>query len=290
VAQARKTVRTPRGGDDDMNVLAEIDPVRPGARETVGGVPRLLVLGKARSILDAFSFQDPQLSLAELVVCTGLPTSTCLRLIRNLTHEGLLERVGDKYQIGLTIVRWASSALEGRSVIATAAPTLDWLRDSTEESALLCVREGAVRVIVGLAKSRHTIVRQLHVGEVLPLHVGSTAKVFLAFDPGAVDASKGQQLQPYTPFTTTDNAKLAREVEKIRADGYAVSEQEGNIGALGISAPVYDRGRHMVAAVGITGPIQRMAPDHIERYVPAVLEAAHRVSRALGYDNNQKIG
>jgi IclR family acetate operon transcriptional repressor len=252
-------------------------------RETVGGVPRLLVLAKARSILDAFSYQEPQLSLAELAVKTGLPTSTCLRLIRNLHYEGILERVGDRYQIGLTVVRWASSALEGRSVVAVSAPALDWLRDQTEESAFLCVREGMFRVIVAVAKSRHTIVRQLHVGEMLPLHVGSTAKVFLAFDPDAMEALRGQDLKAFTPFTTTRYEDLAKDIDKIRAAGWAASAQEGNVGALGVSAPIFDRDSRMVACIALSGPMQRMAPDHPGKYVPSVLEAARLVSSALGY-------
>ena len=256
---------------------------RQPVRETVGGVPRLLVLAKARSILDSFSEQEPQLSLAELAVKTGLPTSTCLRLIRNLHHEGILDRVGDRYQIGLTVVRWASSALEGRSVVAVAAPALDWLRDETGESTLLCVREGMFRVIVAIAKSRHSIVRQLHIGEMLPLHVGSTAKVFLAYDPDAMEALRGQDLQAFTPFTPTRYEELAKDVDKIRAAGWAASAQEGNVGALGVSAPIFDRDSRMVACIALSGPMQRMAADHPGKYVPYVLEAAGRVSRALGY-------
>jgi len=270
--------------DPDGAVPSGRQPAKTTERETVGGVPRLLVLGKARKILDAFSPRRPQLSLAELAAMTELPTSTCLRLIRNLTHEGLLSRVGDRYQIGLTIVRWASSALEGNNVLVAAQPELERLRDATEESALLSVRDGIFRVIIAVAKSRHSIVREVQIGEVLPLHVGSTAKVFLAFDAEAEKAFATHDLETYTPYTTTSRTKLAREVEQIREDGYAVSSQEGNIGSMGLSAPIFDRHGQMVAGLGIAGPMQRMVPNHIERYVPAVLDAASRVSMALGYD------
>jgi DNA-binding IclR family transcriptional regulator len=275
-------VQAPPGETGDQDTAVEDSELDRPVRETVGGVPRLLVLAKARSVLDAFSATEPQLSLSELSAKTGLPTSTCLRLVRNLQHEGMLERVGDRYQIGLTVVRWASSALEGRSVVDIGQPVLEWLRDQSEESTLLCVREGMYRVIVAVANSRHSIVRRLHVGEMLPLHVGSTAKIFLAFDPGAMEELRDQELEAYTPYTMTSHEALAAEVEGIRAAGWAASIQEGNEGALGVSAPVFDRQHRMAACIGLTGPMQRMAAGHPSQYVPYVLEAARRISRMLG--------
>jgi IclR family transcriptional regulator, acetate operon repressor len=254
------------------------------AREYVDGVPRLLVLGKARSILDAFTVGQPELSVTELTSRTGLPSTTCFRLVRNLASDGLLERNGDRYRIGLAVIRWASAALEGRDLVGLSRPTLDRLRDECGESSLLCVRDGASVVLVGLANSRHSVARHLNIGEVSPLHAGSTGKIFLAFDPEAYASLPADQpLEALTARTITDRRKLEGEMASIRSVGLASSIEEKNIGAVGITAPVFDMGRRMVAAVGLTGPAGRMGADVIGTYSEAVRKAASEISAALGY-------
>jgi IclR family transcriptional regulator, acetate operon repressor len=252
------------------------------AREQIDGVSRILVLAKTRAILDAFTPQDPELSIPELTVLTGLPASTCFRIVRNLAHDGMLERVGDRYRIGLAIVRWASSALESRSLVLAAEPTLAWLRDTTGESALLSVREGPFAVLVALASSRHAIVRQLHVGEYSPLNAGSRGKVILAFDPDALRAIEGVELTAFTSNTITDSKKLLADVERVRRTGYAASAEERNVGAAGVHAPVFDQRGRLAGAVGLTGPVSRMGPDFAEDYAALVLEAADRIAQRLG--------
>ena len=254
-------------------------------REYVDGVPRLLVLGKAKAILDVFSVREPELTVAELAARTKLPPTTCFRLVRNLAASGLLEKSGDRYRIGLAVIRWASSALESRSLFRICAPTLDWLRDETGESSLLCVREGSSIVLVARSNSTHSVARHLHIGEVSPLNAGSTGKVFLAFDPQAARLlPPDDQLETLTANTITDRARLDADVEATRAAGFAWSSEEKNVGASGITAPIFDRSRSMVAGIGIAGPAIRMGEDFIERYGATVVRAAAEVSAALGID------
>lgn len=254
-------------------------------REYVDGVPRLLVLGKAKAILDAFSVREPELTSAELAARTGLPPTTCFRLVRNLAAAGLLERNGDHYRIGLAVIRWASSALESRTLFRICGPTLDRLRDETGESSLLCVREGSTIVLVAHSNSTQPVARQVHVGEVSPLNAGSTGKVFLAFDPGAAELLPPERkLESLTTNTITDRRRLEAEVEAARAAGFAWSSEEKNVGALGITAPIFDRSRAMVAGIGITGVASRMGEHFIERYSPMVRKAAAEISAALGFD------
>lgn len=252
-------------------------------REQIDGVPRILVLGKVRSILDAFSQRAPELTMAELVARTGLPTSTCIRLVRNLEYDGLLEGSGNRYRIGLAIVRWASLALAGRSLVGLATSTIEWLRDETGESAQLCVREQKLGVVVAVANSHHSVVRQLRVGEVHYLHAGSVGKTFLAFDPAALELIRGGKLEAFTPRTVTNRAALTRELEEIRQRGYAVSIEERNSGAAGVTAPIFDDTGSQAGSVGVTGPINRMTPEGIEKHIRAVLEASKRITQQLGH-------
>jgi DNA-binding IclR family transcriptional regulator len=241
------------------------------------------VLAKARNILDAFSSRSPELTISELVSRTGLPTSTCVRIVRNLAFDGLLERTGDRYRIGLAIVRWASLALAGRSLVETSASTLEWLRDETGESAQLCVREDRFAVVVAAVNSHHSVVRQLKVGEVNYLHAGSTGKVFLAFDPEARQLIRTGRLEAFTANTVTDRAQLLKEVDAIHERGYSLSFEERNSGAAGVTAPIFDATGSLAGSIGVTGPINRMTPETIEGHIKAVLEASRRITQQLGH-------
>ncbi len=246
------------------------------------GPSKVQVLAKFRQLLDAFCPKQPVLTLSELRSSTGLPASTCFRLVHNLVDEGLLERVGDRYRVGPAAIRWAASAIEARSIINEAASALEELRVFTGESAHLVVRDGAFRICIALANSHRSVVRLLRIGEVVPLHVGSMGKVFLAFDSEALPALMGSPLDAFTSHTTTDWEELDREVADIRAKGYAVSFGERDADAVGITAPVYDHQAQMVAGVGISGPIQRIGKQQAEEYAAAVVNVAQEISTALG--------
>jgi DNA-binding IclR family transcriptional regulator len=244
-------------------------------REQIEGVPRLLVLAKAWNVLDAFSARTPELTVSELASRAGLPMSTCVRIVRNLAYDGILDRVGDRYRIGLSIVRWASLALAGRSLVDIASDTLEWLRDETGESAQLCVREGRFAVVVAVANSHHSVMRQLRVGEVNYLHAGSAGKVFLAFDPSAWDAIRSTRFESFTPNTPATRAELTHAVDAIRENGYAVSIGERNEGAAGVTAPIFDAAGRLVGV--------RMSPDTIDSHVQSVVEASRRITQQLGH-------
>lgn len=251
-------------------------------RDFVDGVPRIRVLSKARTILDTFSAGDSELTLQALTTRSGIPPTTCLRLVRNLVHEGFLERTGDRYRIGMSIVRWAAYALDGNDLVSSARPVLEKLRDETGESAHLCVRQGGFRVMVAVAESRHSVLRLLRVGEVVPLHVGSTGKVFLAFDDAAPIPDVAS-LVAYTAHTRVDLDLLKSDVEKIRALGYAMSFEERDVGAVGITAPIFDHRRCMVGAIGLSGPMQRLDRRRANELVPTVCAAGRTISERLAY-------
>lgn len=280
--EASSTPRTMVRGESATDQAAR--PRAEGERaDTTDGPSNLQVLTKIHQILDTFSPHRPVLTLTDLRVATGLPSSTCFRLVHNLVNHGLLERLDDRYRVGPAAIRWAASAIEARNIIQDATPVLMELRDTTGESAHLVVRDGAFRMCVALANSNRSIVRLLRIGEVMPLHVGSMGKAFLAFDPEALPALKGQSLAAYTSGTITDWKRLEKEVNHTRERGYAVSRGERDSDAVGITAPVFDHRNQMTAGVGISGPTQRMGDEQVGEYGPMVVDAARRLSTMLGY-------
>lgn len=247
-----------------------------------GGPSRLLLLGKVRAVLDAFTVESPRLRLGEIRAATGLPGTTCLRLLHNLCQEGFLTRDGDEYRIGVGMLHWFPVALAALDVVGLARPVLDDLRDQTDELACLFVAEGTARVCVAMAQSRQGTVRRLAIGESLPLHAGSAGKVLLAYDPALLETVESGALTRYTDHTPADAAALDAAVSTVRKDGWAMSLNESYSGAGSLSAPVFSHEGAVAAVVCLAVPAERFGEDAARRWLPFVQRAADTLTRALG--------
>jgi DNA-binding IclR family transcriptional regulator len=251
--------------------------------ESTGTAAPVLVLRKIKQILDSFTIERPEQTLQQIIRATGLPSSTCQRLVQNLVREGFLDRDEDHYRIGLGLVRWAAPGSFGLDMVRLTRPVLQGLRDETGETACLYVRDGAFRTVIALAESRHPVVRLFVVGMVMPLHAGSAGKVFLAWDPTARRDAVGHGLARFTPSTIVDIDVLTEQLAQVRQAGYAASFEERDYGAASISAPVFGLTGDLVAAIGIGAPTQRLTRDHIPTLAPAVVAAGQEASSRLGY-------
>ncbi len=246
-----------------------------------GGKP-VLVLRKARQVIDSFTPAQPELTAREVQHRTGLPSTTCQRLLQSLVEEGFLDRRDGRYRPGLALLRWAGAASAGRDLISTAMPVLVRLRDATGETACLYLRDGRQHVCVAVVQTAHAVAHILRVGQALPLHAGSAGRVFLAYDEGAAAQIEQQPLEAYTQHTLTNWSALSAAVDDTRRTGHAVSFEERAIGAGSISAPVFDHTGSIVAAIGIVSPIQRFNPERKPVFVPHVILAGAELSHCLG--------
>jgi DNA-binding IclR family transcriptional regulator len=215
--------------------------------ESLSGVG---VLDKAVAILDIL--EAGPVSLADLTDSSGLPRATTHRLAAALQSHGFVERDRDgRYALGPELVRLglAAGRLRHRSIAELAGPALVRLRDATGESAQLYVRSGDARVCVASLESPHSLRTIVAVGATLPMDRGSAAKV------------------------------LAGSPETLRR-GWAQSVEEREKGVASVSAPVFDHGS-IVAAVSVSGPIDRTTRQPGRLYAAAVVAAANAVEALL---------
>ena len=257
--------------------------VRDSERSATTRPTPILVLGKAGAVLEAFTPEEPALTAREVQHRTGLPATTTLRLLYTMVQEGFLDRRGDEYLPGLATLRWAAIARQGMDLVGLAQPVLESLRDETDESAYLYVRHGRYHVCVAVAESRHAVQQVLRVGEVLPLHAGSAARVFLAFDPGAMEALGSSELPALTGRTITDPDRLREVAAETHRAGYAASFEERSLGAVSLSAPVFDDRGALAAVLGVAAPRQRFSRERVPSLAPPVVRAAGKLSGQLGY-------
>ncbi|HEX2072943.1 MAG TPA: IclR family transcriptional regulator [Geodermatophilus sp.] len=243
-----------------------------------------LVLHKITRILNCFSVESPEPTLQDLIRTTGLPSSTCQRLVQDLVYEGFLDRDGDRYRIGIAMVRWATPGTLGLDVVRLVKPVLQRLRDETGETACCYVRDGVFRTVVAVAETRHVVMRPFMVGMVMPIHAGAPGKIFLAFDPQARRDLEDAELARFTPVTPATLEELDRQAAVARAQGFyaAFGERHTDVGS--IAAPVFDHAGELAVVLGLGFPTQRVTERDVERLGPVVARAAAEASERLGYD------
>ncbi len=215
------------------------------------------VLDKAVLVLDAV--QAGAHSLAALTETTGLSRATAHRLAVALEVHQFLAREGDgRWRPGPRLATAGEDALLER-----AAPVLAQLRDVTGESAQLYRRRGALRVCVAAADLGSGLRDTVPVGASLPMTAGSAAQVLLAFSAA----------------TAPDGAAFTdRTLAEVRRRGWAHSVAEREQGVASVSAPVFGADGRLVAAVGVSGPLERLTRQPGRLHAAAVLAAAQALS------------
>ncbi len=247
-----------------------------------GGPRPLLVLGKIVDILDAFTLHQPSLTLRELQQKTGLPQSTVQRLVTNLVAHGFLDRAGDGFRLGVRMAYWGAAAGKDLDVLSVVNPVLKDLRDATGETACFFRAEGHHRVCIAVAQTRHALRREMSVGKIAPITVGSPGRVLLAWSPGLAEEVLREDLPQLTESTVTDRDELRRLIKQTAAEGYAITVGERVDGASGLAAPVFDSAADLVGALVVSGPTMRMPYEKCLDWVDVLVEHAERITRALG--------
>jgi DNA-binding IclR family transcriptional regulator len=226
------------------------------------------VLDKAAHILDAL--ESGPLTLAGLVAATGLARPTAHRLATALQHHRLVARdLNGRFILGPRITELASAAGEDK-LLSIANPILIALRDATKESAQLYRRQGDQRICVAASERMTGLRDTVPVGAGLTMRAGSAAQILLAWEePDRLHRG----LQGAT-FTATD-------LSGVRRRGWAQSLGEREPGVASVSAPIRGANGKIIAAVSISGPIERLTRMPGRLHSVAVVTAANRISDSL---------
>ena len=226
------------------------------------------VLDKAAAILNTLE-AGPH-SLAELVAATGIARPTAHRLAVALEfHRYITRDLSGRFVLGPRAGELGAAAGEDR-LLAAAAPALAALRDATGESAQLYKRQGDQRICVAVAERLSGLRDSVPVGAALTMQAGSAAQILLAWE----DSEKIHRGVAHARFTA---AQLAAD----RRRGWAQSVGEREAGVASVSAPVRGPNGKVIAAVSISGPIERLGRQPGRVHAAAVVATAARLSEYL---------
>jgi DNA-binding IclR family transcriptional regulator len=225
------------------------------------------VLDKAVGVLHTIA--ESPCGLAELCDRTGLPRATAHRLAAGLEVHRLLARDGDgRWRLGPAVSELAAQASD--PLLAASASVLPRLRDISGESVQLYRRDGTWRICIAAVEPPAGLRDTVPVGARLPMTAGSGAKVLLAYS----DDATRQAVLPTAKFSD-------RALAEVRRRGWAQSAAEREPGVASVSAPVRDARGTVIAAISVSGPIDRMGRRPGARWAADLLAAADALTRRL---------
>ncbi|MBC7330894.1 MAG: IclR family transcriptional regulator [Synergistetes bacterium] len=239
---------------------------------------------RAFSILMTFSADCRKQNLTEISQKLGLPLSTTSRIVSVLCELGFLQKDDDRkvYRLGPALYYLSSIAREDLEVRNVALPFMRKLRDTYKETVNLYILDGDHRVCIEQVESPLGLRRAARIGDRLPLWAGSSGRCFLAYMEKEEVERILSMIKPFSSNTITDKNEIYRRLEKIRREGYDISNSEREEGVATVASPIFDSMGKVVACLAIAGPSFRVLPVG-EKLAKAVVESAREISRRMGY-------
>jgi DNA-binding IclR family transcriptional regulator len=242
---------------------------------------------KLMAILDCFSSFDRSLSLNEISARCGMPKTTVHRLVSSLREVKLLEqdRGRDRYRMGIRLFELGSIVMGNLDIFREARPLVDRLIGATGEGSHLCVFDGTNMVSIEHREPNSSSVNWTTTLSISPSYCTGVGKAALAYqEEPVIEKIIRAGLLPYTPNTITDPDALRSELEAIRGRGFSIDEGEHQPGVRCVAAPIRNAAGHVFAAVSVSGPKDRVAPERVPSLAPLVVATANQISRQMGYD------
>jgi DNA-binding IclR family transcriptional regulator len=248
---------------------------------------RIQAVDRAIACLQAFTQEQPELTLREVAERTRLAKPTAFRLLATLEARGLVSEntATNRYSLGSGILALAAVRARQSGLLDRALPIMRRIRDTVNETVSLSVRVGDHRVHLYQLESLHPIRRTTEIGERSPLYAGASNRVLLAAmgDTEIADYLARTPLVAFTPNTITSAEKLWAEIRTVRRRGYAESNGERYVGGEALAGPVRDAAGSVIAALYVSIPTARYTPSLRSQCIEAVLDGVARLSRELGY-------
>ena len=231
----------------------------------------VLSLARGLKVIEAFEGHTEGQTVADVSRSTGLSRAAARRLLITLELLGYVESSGRAYRLTTRVLRLGFSYLSSNSLPTIVQPTLERITELVHESSSLGVLDGEQVVYIGRSTAKRVMSVGLSVGSRLPAYCTSLGRVLLAALPEAGLAAYLSQLQPkaLTPKTITDRQLLGEIIRRVRLDGFAIADEELELGLRSIAVPVKTHQNQIVAAMNIGVHAARVsAAEMIHRFLP----------------------
>src|SRR6266849_6308816 len=242
---------------------------------------------RALAMLEAVAQEAEGLSNAEISRKLENPKSSASYILRTLETQGYLTRNPEtgKYRVGLKVLSLSRGALSGIDVREVALPIMRHLMEKTNLTCHLAILDGPDAVYIEKVEPQGFIKMDTWVGRRMPVHATSVGKALVAYIPREQleGILRKSGMEKRTPKTITTLPRLLKELEKVRTQGYAVDDEENNLGARCLGAPIFDERGGIEASLGLSGTTQQVSSQTMPRILEALKDSARHISMGMGY-------
>jgi DNA-binding IclR family transcriptional regulator len=242
----------------------------------------------ALDLLEQFHGDVDELGVTELSKRLKLHKNNVFRLLATLESRGYIEqnRVTENYRLGLKTLELGQTFIRQMGLLRQSRPVLESLVRECNETTYVAILKELDIVYLDVVETDLTVRVVPRVGARLPASCTAAGKVQLAYmtDEELENYLPTKELKRYTPNTITDREELKLQLKEIVEQGYAVDNEELDIGVKCVGAPIRDYTRRIVGAVSISGPSMRFSDERMAKeLIPLVKRASEEISTKLGY-------
>ena len=251
-----------------------------------GGLSGVRAVDRALAILQAFTPDEPAMSVLELQQRVGLSRPTLYRLLHTLELRGMIRSEGDpqRFKLSHGIMQLSHVWLKSLDVTSVARPVIEGLRDETGETATLFTLQGGYRICILEAVSRHELAVSRGVGQTLTITAGASGRAILAFLSPDIQTDLINSIPEHERKRVPERVHvLRRAIAETGKLGYATSFGEVIAGSVGVAAPYFNHTGATAGSVGLYGPSARIGETLVPRFGKLVVDAGREISKLLGY-------
>lgn len=243
---------------------------------------------RAFALLELLGNADYHLGISDISEKSGLPLATAHRLLTTLMNLGYVEQNPEtnKYTLGVRVLQLRGAAIGHLTLGVHAMPIMKALMNRVNETVHLALLDEGEVVYIERVEGLHTQGMYTRIGKRTSAHCTALGKVMLAFMPQHLwydDVIKRRGLKSFSPTTITTEEALMKELDNIRARGYAIDNGETGEVVRCVAAPIYDYTDAVVAALSISGPQSQVTVSRVPELSEAVRWASQVISQKLGH-------
>lgn len=243
---------------------------------------------RALAILDLLGHTGGELGITEISRELSLHKSTVFRLISTLVIAGYVQQnpKTEKYRLGIHLAQLGMIVLNQIDLRRVARPFLHELMNVCNEAIHLGILDQDEVIYIEKIEMERPLTMGSRIGGKSPAYCTGLGKVLLAHFPedNLKKLLSKDTLNRFTSNTITDPVSLMEHFVRVRDQGYAIDDEEHELGIRCVAVPIRDHQGYVIAALSVSGPTLRMTREKLDQVVPKIIETGKRISQALGYN------
>jgi IclR family transcriptional regulator, KDG regulon repressor len=242
----------------------------------------------ALDLLEQFRGEVDELGVTELSKRLKLHKNNIFRLLATLESRGYIEqnRVTENYRLGIKNLELGQTFIRQLGLLKQSKPVLESVVKACNETAYVAILKDFSCIYLDSVETDRTVRVVSRVGHRLPAYCSAGGKVQMAYmkDDELDNYIRTTEFKSFTPNTITDGEILRKQLRQVAEQGFAIDDEELDLGVRCISAPIRDYTRRIVGAVSISGPSDRLGNERLEKeLIPLVISAAADISAKFGF-------